>query len=200
MDFLILGPIEVRAGGASLLLGGAKQRTVLGNLLVEADRVVQTDVLIDRIWGAQPPPRAANALQVYVSHLRRVFEAAGGPQPIVTRAPGYVLRLDGHMLDARRFEDLVSGAQREPPARRAGVLREALALWRGPALADFRYASFAAAETARLDELRLSGKQHQHGMNHVAYLVGSGTPASLKPFRRMMQLSHAPQARAPTGS
>src|SRR5919198_492893 len=107
MDFLILGPIEVRSDATSLPLGGAKQRTVLGNLLVEADRVVQTDVLIDRIWGAQPPPRAANALQVYVSQLRRVFDTAGGPQPIVTRAPGYVLQLAGHTLDARRFEDLV---------------------------------------------------------------------------------------------
>ena len=135
MEFLILGPLDVVAEGASLALGGAKQRAVLGNLLVEADRVVQTDVLIDRIWGERPPPRAANALQVYVSQLRKVL----GKERLETKPPGYRLRVAEGESDLARFQRL---AEERP--------REALSLWRGPPLAEFSYHRFAQPEIARL--------------------------------------------------
>src|SRR5438034_1029233 len=108
MDFRILGPIEVRGGGEYPLdLGGRKQRVLLTALVLDANRVISTDRLIEALWGDSPPGTAATALQGYVSQLRKAFAP---DQRIVTRAPGYVLELEPDELDLGRFEQLVDEA------------------------------------------------------------------------------------------
>jgi DNA-binding SARP family transcriptional activator/tetratricopeptide (TPR) repeat protein len=142
MDFRILGPVEVLSDGGALDLGGQKQRAVLALLLVEANRVVSSDRLIDALWEEEPPGTALKALQVYVSQLRKLL----GKERLETKAPGYLLRVEPEELDLGRFRRL----------QQEGRLEEALALWRGPPLADFAYQRFAQGEIARLEELRLS--------------------------------------------
>jgi DNA-binding SARP family transcriptional activator len=151
LDFRILGPTEVWDDGTQLQLGGPKQRAVLALLLLDAGRVVSTDRLIDLLWGEQPPPTAATSLQNFVSQLRKLV----GAKVLVTRPPGYRLEIALEQLDLERFRRLVEGARQAQPEERAAKLREALALWRGPPLADFAFEAFAQNEIARLEELRL---------------------------------------------
>ncbi len=141
-EFRILGPLEVIEDGTVLELGAQKQRTVLAVLLLHANAVVSTDRLIDAVWEDDPPARADKALQVYVSHLRKVV----GKERLLTRAPGYVLTVADGELDLSRFESLLSD----------GRPRDALALWRGPPLADVGYSRFAQPAIARLEELRVA--------------------------------------------
>jgi DNA-binding SARP family transcriptional activator len=156
LELRLLGAFEVVAEGRSLPLGGARQRAVLARLALSANELVPTDQLVDQVWGGEPPAGAVTTLQVYVSHLRKAL--APTTATIETRRPGYVLVVEPAAIDAHRFEDLVQRAElRRPvdPAEAAARLREALALWRGPALADFAYESFASVEASRLEELRL---------------------------------------------
>ena len=144
MEFRILGPLEVVDDGHSIPLGGARQRAVLALLLTRPNQVVSTDRLIDDLWRTEQPRTAANTLQYYVSQLRKLL----GADRIETRPPGYAIRVEPGELDLERFERLLERGDVE-------ALREALALWRGPPLADFAYESFARDEIARLEELRL---------------------------------------------
>jgi YVTN family beta-propeller protein len=155
VDFRILGPIEVRRGEDALPLGGRKQRALLALLLLHANKAVSRDRLIDALWGERPPPSVQQSLDSYVSRLRSVL----GRERLVRRPPGYVFVLEPDELDLARFEELVSAA-REAAARgdastACSTLRTALALWRGPALADILYEPFAATEAERLEERRL---------------------------------------------
>ena len=152
MEFRILGPLEVVDRGQPLELGGSRQRALLALLLTRTNEVVSTDRLIDELWGARPPKTAANALQYHVSRLRKTL---GRPESIVTRPPGYVIEVAPDELDLLRFEQLLSEAKRSAPELAARLLREALALWRGPALADLAHEPFAQAEIRRLEQLRL---------------------------------------------
>ena len=152
MEFRILGPLEVVEEGSPLALRGARQRALLALLLTRANEVVSTDRLIDELWGARTPGGAANALQYHVSRLRKLL---GGADAIVTKEPGYLIRVGPDELDLLRFERLVEEGQRSSPETAARLLRDALALWRGPALADVAHESFAQAEILRLEELRL---------------------------------------------
>ena len=153
LEFRILGPLEVLDSGAPVRLGGPRQRAVLAILLLSAGRVVSIDRLVDLLYGGEPPATALTQVQRQISDLRKVL----GPA-IETRAPGYLVRPGS--LDLTHFERLAEEAasalahgERE---RAAAGLREALALWRGPALADLAYEPFAAAPAARLEELRLT--------------------------------------------
>ena len=157
MDFRLLGPLEVVEHDRPLALGGAKQRSLLVVLLLHANEVVPTERLIDELWGGSPPATVAKSIQVYVSRLRREF----GDGRIVTRTPGYMLRADRPELDLWRFERLVAEAGDADPAAAARKLREALALWRGPPLADLAYEPFAQAPIARLEELRLAALERR---------------------------------------
>src|SRR3954471_18608005 len=116
MEFQVLGPLEVRRGAQPVALGAAKQRALLAILLVHANELVASDRLIEELWP-EPPGTAANALQVYVGKLRKALEperAAGSPgELLMTRAPGYVLRVEPDELDADRFERLL-GEGRSP--------------------------------------------------------------------------------------
>ena len=152
MEFRILGPLEVVEDDSPIALGGARRRALLALLLTRANEVVSTDRLIDELWGERPPENAANALQYHVSRLRKLL---GGPEAIITREPGYLIQVGPDELDLLRFERLVEEGQRSSPEAAARLLRDALALWRGPALADVAHESFAQAEILRLEELRL---------------------------------------------
>src|ERR671911_665592 len=147
LEFRILGPVEVWDDGRQLQLGGPKQRAVLALLLLDAGRVVSTDRLIDLLWGEQPPPTAATSLQNFVSQLRKLL----GADVLVTKPPGYRLEIEPEQLDLERFRRLVQAAK----------FREALALWRGPALADLAFEPFAQNEIARLEELRLAALERR---------------------------------------
>jgi DNA-binding SARP family transcriptional activator len=152
VEFRILGPLEVVEQGRSLALGGARQRALLALLLTRANEVVSTDRLIDELWGERAPKAAANALQYHVSRLRKLLAPS---HAIITKEPGYLIRVELEELDLLRFERLVEEGQRSSPEAAARLLREALALWRGPALADVAHESFAQSEILRLEELRL---------------------------------------------
>src|SRR2546421_7031536 len=150
MDFSILGPVEAVSDGLPLPLGGPRQRALLGRLLVDANRVVAADKLVEDLW--ETPPRDANAaLQNQVSRLRKVLG-----DRVVTKAPGYLVRVEADELDLDRFRTLVAraGATAEP-AERSRLLREADGLFRGTPLADVE-APFAEAEAAAVEELRLA--------------------------------------------
>lgn len=162
MNYRILGPLEVVDGDRQLALGGTRQRALLAILLLHANEVVSTDRLVLELWGEKPPESGPKALQVAVSQLRKSLQTSSADGILVTRAPGYVLRVDDGELDRDRFERLVKDAQREPdPGKRADRLREALALWRGPALADLAYEDFAGPAIARLDEARLAALEER---------------------------------------
>lgn len=152
VEFSILGPLEARAGGEPVPLGGPKQRALLTMLLLEAGRVVPLDRLVDSLWSGEPPATAVASLQNFVAQLRKAL----GPDTIETRAPGYLVRLEPEQLDLARMRRLVDEARASEPVRRAELLDEALALWRGEPLAEFRYETFAQEEIARLEEFHLT--------------------------------------------
>jgi predicted ATPase/DNA-binding SARP family transcriptional activator len=153
MQFRILGPLEVAQGDRLLSLAGA-QRSLLALLLLSANEVVSADRLIDELWGERAPESGRAALQVRVSQLRKALGGDSGR--IVTRAPGYLLRVDPDELDLYVFERLVREADGAEPAEAAAKLREALGVWRGAALDDLSHESFAQPAIRRLEELRLA--------------------------------------------
>ncbi|WP_449061520.1 AfsR/SARP family transcriptional regulator [Planomonospora algeriensis] len=158
--FGVLGPVEVRAPGGPPAALPPSVRALLARLLLSPGRVVSVDGLTDALWGEDLPSDATNALQIRVSKLRRALAAAGlGGDVLVTQAPGYRLAVPAESVDACRFERLLGRAREERAAGRdasaLGHLREALRLWRGPALADAGDTEWVAAESARLEELRL---------------------------------------------
>ena len=158
LDFQLLGPLEARLDGEPLELGGTQRRAILAILLLNANHVVSVDQLIDALWGESPPATAAHTIQVYVSQLRKRFGPAG--EALATQRPGYAIQVEPDQLDLIRFERLLADG-REALARRdaetaAATLHDALELWHGPALADFRFEPFSEAAIARLDDLRLA--------------------------------------------
>jgi DNA-binding SARP family transcriptional activator/pimeloyl-ACP methyl ester carboxylesterase len=155
MEFKLLGPLEVGDGSAAVVVAGRKQRALLARLLLDANRTVAADRLVDDLWGDDVPESAQKMVQIYVSQLRKVL-----PDGMLrTRPPGYALEVDPAAIDLVRFEQLRregDAAHAAGDARLAAQrLTEALSLWRGEALAEFQE-PFARAEAARLDELRLA--------------------------------------------
>jgi DNA-binding SARP family transcriptional activator len=177
MQFRILGLVEVRddPAGLHLLPTGAKQRALLGTLVVKAGQHVSVEQLIDELWGERPPANAANALQVQVARLRRLLS---GPEAgrlrerepwITTTSCGYTLRAAPAETDAACFQQLTDTARRvlhEDPGRAGELLRRALALWRGPALEGSVLGGICAGRAAQLEELRLTALE----MMYEAYL------------------------------
>ena len=192
MEFRILGPLEVADGHATVALGGVRQRTLLAILLLNANEVVSADRLIDELWGERSPESGRSALQVRVSQLRKAL-GQGGAQ-LLTRAPGYVLSLDRDQLDLQRFERLVREAAASEPPAAAEKLREALALWRGPPLADLAHESFAQAAIGRLEELRLGAIEKRIDAD-----LALGRHGELVVELEEL-VARAPAARAPTGT
>jgi DNA-binding SARP family transcriptional activator len=151
MDFRILGPLEVEADAQMLPIGSRQPRTLLTILLLDANRVVSRDRLMEALWGDEPPGRATNALQVYVSQLRKAL----GADVIGTQPRGYLVHVADGELDLERFESLVAESRPLEPAAAARLLREALSLWRGEPLADLADVPYVEGERRRLEELRL---------------------------------------------
>jgi DNA-binding SARP family transcriptional activator len=157
IEFRVLGPLEVRAGTGVVSLGGPKQRAVLALLLLQADEVVSVERLIDEVWGDNPPPSAGHSLEAYVSRLRSVLTEES--PTLVRHGTGYSLRLNDGLLDSQTFTELAAeaseAATERDDERAAELATRALALWRGPALADVALGASSRAEAERLDELRL---------------------------------------------
>src|SRR5262245_17605456 len=132
MEYRILGPLEIADDGRQVAIGGSKPRALLAILLLHPNTVVSRERLIDELCGTSPPETAPAALQVHVSQLRKAL----GRDAIVTRAPGYLIRVEDGQLDLDRFAALAESAREQEAADAAETLREALGLWRGPPLAD----------------------------------------------------------------
>ena len=159
LEFRLLGPLEVVGDDGPLPLGGMRQRALLAALLLRAGQIVPTERLVDDLWGEDAPRTATTSLQNGVAALRKLL----GPDVLETRSPGYVLRVDGARSTRSRFEQLLADARTAQPEERAATLRQALALWRGPALADLAFDDFAQAEIRRLEELRLVAREERIG-------------------------------------
>src|SRR3954447_7268807 len=177
MEFGILGPLDVRADGRTVALGGARPRAVFAVLALHANRPVSAERLAVALWGEDAPPSAVKTVQVYVARLRKALE---DPDALVTTPAGYTLRVQLGELDAERFERQVADGRDALAAGRAehaaAQLREALGLWRGPPLADLASAPFAPAEIARLEEQHLAALEVRVDADlaagHHAELIG----------------------------
>ncbi|WP_445149603.1 BTAD domain-containing putative transcriptional regulator [Baekduia sp. Peel2402] len=158
MEVSILGTLELRRDGDAVPVAGARVRALLARLALDAGRDVSPATLIDAVWDDTPPGDAGHALQALVSRLRRAL-APGGE--LVSGTAGYRLAVDPEAVDALRFETLAAAGaaalRNGDPARAATILRDALALWRGPALGELAGTQrFATAAGSRLDDLRLA--------------------------------------------
>jgi ABC-type branched-subunit amino acid transport system substrate-binding protein/DNA-binding SARP family transcriptional activator len=153
VEFRVLGPVEAIHDGSPLPLGGPRQRLVLATLLLEANRVVPTSRLIDRVWGDEPPDAVRGTLFAHISRLRKLLD----PGRILARPPGYVLVAERDEIDLLRFTDLVEAARQQADDRRAAaaLLTQALDLWRGSPLSDLADFSSVQPAIAHLDELRV---------------------------------------------
>ena len=163
LEFRMLGPLEVRRDGDMLPVPPGRPRSLLALLLLRANTVVPAEQLIDELWQGKPPRTAGHALQVYVANLRKLLEPGregGGAPVLATRRPGYVLEVAPERCDAGRFEQLSTSGGRAldegRPGEAAAMFAEALALWRGPVLADVADEPFVTADATRLEELRLA--------------------------------------------
>ncbi|MEV0390172.1 BTAD domain-containing putative transcriptional regulator [Nonomuraea sp. NPDC050643] len=177
----VLGAFAAEVDGAAVHLGGPRQRGVLALLVAARGQVVPVDRMIEDLWRGEPPARALLSLQAYVSNLRRLLEPGRPPRTparlLVSAAPGYALRLPPEAVDAWRFEGLLGRARTDTDPRAAQArLAEALGLWQGPAFAEVADEPWAAAETARLNELRLVATEL-----HVAAGLRIGDPAAVVP-------------------
>jgi predicted ATPase/DNA-binding SARP family transcriptional activator len=175
IDVKLLGPLEVHVSGEPVQFEGAKQRALFTVLALRAPEAVPTDELVEVLWGDEPPAGAGQALQKQISRLRHRL---GGGSELRHRPAGYALEIDPEAVDTHRFEAMVERARVEllqSDAVRAGAdLRAALALWRGPALADHRADEFALRDIARLEEMRVEAVEER-----LAADLASGRDADL---------------------
>ena len=184
MQFRLLGPLEVWDGDERIDLGGAKQRALLALLLLNANRTVRRTQVIDWLWDVAPPRTAGDLVLEYVSRLRRALRrcrtAEGSSQRLLTHASGYLLQVEPDESDLDRFERLVDQAHQAIAAHdldvATGTLRQALGLWRGPALANLPLSLAVGAESARLEEARLMALEERLevdlALDRHAQLVG----------------------------
>ncbi|MGW1155217.1 BTAD domain-containing putative transcriptional regulator [Streptomyces rubiginosohelvolus] len=165
VQFGLLGPVTAWDTGGALLLGAPRHREVLGRLLIARGRVVPVGRLVADLWEDEAPAGAVGAVRTFVAALRRALEPGRPPREpsrlLVTDGPGYALRAGREAVDAWRFEDAVARAGQAPPRSAVELWDTALACWRGPVLADFPAAAWAAAERARLDALRLDAVERR---------------------------------------
>jgi DNA-binding SARP family transcriptional activator len=192
MEFRILGPLEVRDGDHTIPLAGGRQRALLTLLLLNANEALSTDRLVEELWGEDAPATAPKVVQNHVSQLRRAL----GDGLLVTQGGGYAVRVEPGSIDAERFEVLLAEGKSALAAGNAGraseALREALALWRGPPLAEFAFEPFAHSEIARLEERRLVALEERIeadlALGHHSDLVGElEVLAGEHPLRERLQ-------------
>ncbi len=174
VQFGLLGPVTVwDTAGALLPLSAPRHREVLGRLLIARGRVVPVGRLVADLWEDEAPAGAVGSVRTFVAALRRALEPGRAPREpsrlLVTDGPGYALRAGREAVDAWRFEDAVARAGQAPPRSAVELWDTALACWRGPVLADFPAAAWAAAERARLDALRLDAVERRADALPVSY-------------------------------
>ena len=178
MRVRVLGPFDLEDGGRRITIGGVRQRAVVADLLLHANEVVPSEQLLVDLWGEDAPPSAANALQAAISRLRRLLP----PGRLITTAPGYMLRIFPAEFDVAQFEQLIFEGRDALAAGGAGeavqLFDQAMTLWRGPPLADFRYEPFAQAEIARLEELQLACLEERNAA-HLALGSAAALTAEL---------------------
>ena len=188
MRFRLLGPLEVWAGGDWQGIGAPKWRSVLAALLINAGQIVPVDVLINEVWGERPPAKAGNLISIYVLRLRRLLGDTDSTV-LVTRAPGYLLRLAPGDTDAQVFETLVREGGRAyaagDPERAAAQLAEALALWHGSPLADVPATTLVETEADRLTELNLDAAELR-----IKAELACGSHAQVIPELRRLLADH----------
>jgi WD40 repeat protein/DNA-binding SARP family transcriptional activator len=166
LEFLVLGPLDLRVDGASVRIGGPKQRALLALLLLSANRVVSRERLIGELQAEPSMETADHALRVQVWRLRKTLAPDGAEDPrLVSRAPGYLLRVEPGELDLELFQRQVAtgraALEEGDPERAASILRSAESLWRGRALADLEFEPFVRVEVERLEELRLAAVEQR---------------------------------------
>jgi len=180
VDFRLLGALEVSAGEVAADLGPPKQRALLAILVLHAREIVPSDRLIELLWGDSPPRTATHSIQIYVSNLRKAFEGLGEPGLLSTRSPGYRLDASAESIDVRQFEAQVREGTRKlrdgDPDAGAADLRDALRLWRGPALSDFTYEEFAQPYISRLHDLHLDAIEDLAAADLAAGRAGDVVP------------------------
>jgi len=191
VEFCVLGPVVAISEGRPVPIAAGKQRLLLCCLLLESNRVVPADRLIDQLWGARPPATAAKNLQVVVSQLRKSL-AIGGPDPISTAGGGYMLRVPPGGTDVDRFEQLLATARGELAAGRPRdaelTLDRALSLWRGRPYEEAAYEDFARDEIARLEERRAGAEEDRADAlladgRHVEAVAGLERLVAAHPYR-----------------
>ncbi|CAL9364752.1 hypothetical protein SUDANB121_00747 [Nocardiopsis dassonvillei] len=199
MRFGVLGPLAVWDDrGEPVRVPELKVRLLLAALLIDPGRVVPADRLVDDLWGADLPADPAASLQTRASQLRRVLDAAapGGRARLVSRRPGYLLDTGPGSLDAGDFEDLLGRARdTADPAGRLGLLADALALWRGPALTDLADHDFVRTAVLRWEEHRLTALEDQARARlelgeHAAVADGLGDLVEAHPLRERLRAAH----------
>ena len=184
MEFRLLGPLEVRDANRVVAVGGPRARALLAILLLHANEVMPADDLVFELW-TKPPDTAGNSLQAHISRLRKAL----GSARLVTQKPGYLLKLADGERDVERFEALVAEGRQalanQEPLRAGATLREALALWRGPALADLASEEFAGAEIRRLEEARLGAIEER-----IEADLATGRHAELAPELELLTVEY----------
>ena len=184
----VLGPLQVRTGGAWAGMSAPKWRALAAALLADPGEVVSTGRLIGELWGDNPPHSARQLVSGYVLRLRRLIGDPEG-RVLVTQSPGYRLAIARAEVDAGRFEELATEGRRalagDHPGLAAGLCAQALGLWRGAALADVPRGPLAAAEAARLEELRLETTERQ-----VEAELRCGRGAGLVPELRRLTVAY----------
>lgn len=193
MEVRVLGPVEIVGEDGPVPLGAPKQRRLFAALVIHAGEARSADLLIEAVWGPSPPPSAGKLLQMYISQLRKALPA---PARIRTHGSGYALELEDELLDAARFERLLSegraASRAGNPALAASLLRRALGLWRGEAYSDFAYEEFARGEADRLEEQRLEAVEERIDAElalgrHVEVLPELRSLATGHPARERLQ-------------
>lgn len=194
MEFRLLGALEATVGGVSIELGGTRQRITLATLLLNADRPVTLSRLMEAIYDDEPPATSRAQVQICISGLRRLFEAHGDPNRIVTKPQGYELHAEPDEIDARVFEHLLAKARKQRDGRNLDEAiqhyRQALGLWRGPALEGIE-SRLLQAIAGRLTEQRITANEDciqlelDLGLHHqlVGELAGL---VSLHPLRERL--------------
>jgi DNA-binding response OmpR family regulator len=160
LELSVLGPLEVRLSGREVAVTASKERALLALLVANHGRTLPVGQLAEDLWEGSPPESASAALRVHISRLRRTLAASGVEGILVTRPPGYVLDVPPEVVDTVRFESLVAQGRAASddlrPNEAVAAYRQALALWRGPALAEVAGSTFATAEAIRLEQSRLT--------------------------------------------
>src|SRR2546421_704993 len=181
LEFRILGPLEIREGARILPPLAPKQRALLAAMLLRAGQFVSKQRLIDDVWGEDAPATVTNSLENQIWRLRQAL----GKDVVVTRSPGYVLAVEPEQVAALRLEQLLGRARAVGGEERAATLREALALFAGPPLADLGEEPFARVHAGRLAELELVAREEL-----IAAELDLGRHAELVPELERLVAEH----------